>query len=196
MRAPGLRGVAFVGVACALALTLLPADAGAICPLPPCCFHGPEGSMAAQVEVTAVEADGLTVSLLQTPVYCDGGLECADALFPLEFSWAVGTPCEFGCSGCDLLAVGDRAVFLVDSASGCLLMAFRVDGVDVDCRRYSAPVEFVLEQALDASCMSHTIEAGYWSTCSDLESCSHAGQGGGVLLALVVGLGLARKRRK
>jgi len=198
MRDMGLRGVAWVGAVCALVLCLLPRDAGAICPLPPCCHHGSEGSMVAQVEVTSVEVDGLGVALLQTPVYCEGGIECGAAQFPLEFSWAAGTPCEGACGGCAPFAVGDRAIFMVDRDSGCIQQTFMVDGVDVDCFLYSAPVEFVLEQALDPSCYVHTVEAGYWAACDDMEDCSDSttGQGGGVVLALVVGLGLLQRKRR
>ncbi|HOX46882.1 MAG TPA: hypothetical protein PK668_25010 [Myxococcota bacterium] len=151
--------------------------------------------MVAQAEVTAVQADGLSLRLLETPVYCDDGLECAAADFPVELSWAAGTACEARCGGCIPLAVGERAIFLVNRNDGCLYESFKVDGTEVDCHEYSAPVEFVLAQVLDASCISHTVESGYWSNCNDQEDCSDSttGQGGGVVLALAIVLLLVRK---
>ncbi|HOX45557.1 MAG TPA: hypothetical protein PK668_18305 [Myxococcota bacterium] len=190
------EGVALAGLLSALLLVVLPSSAAAMCPGAPCCFEWQENSMVAQAEVTAVQTDGLSISLLQTPIYCDGGLECPAVDFPVEFSWGAGTPCESGCNRCTPLAVGERGVFVISKSDGCLLASFRVDGTEVDCDLYSAPVEFVLAQALDQSCHFHTIEAGYWHTCDDTEDCSDstAGQGGGLVLGLVIGLGLLRRK--
>ncbi|HOX60087.1 MAG TPA: hypothetical protein PLC99_24690 [Verrucomicrobiota bacterium] len=174
--------------------------ARAACEAPFCCFYLPEGWAIAQAEVTAVDASQLSISLLGTPVYCSGGIECSPADFPVELSLEPN-PDGCGCGNCEGLAVGDVGLFFVVKSLGCLNRVVRVEDAGVICNRsQSVPVEFVLENALSPTCEDAFVEAGYFDReCDDtLESCAgcaQAGQGGGLLLAVVVGLGILRSKR-
>jgi MYXO-CTERM domain-containing protein len=148
--------------------------------------------------VVEAEAGHVAIQLLPGAIYCAGGLECSPADFPVDFTWGDAV-CPEACPECAALAVGDRGLFGVDLGTGCLERVLEVTAEGVACNEYE-PVAFVLEHYLSPGCAEATRDAGYFEWCDDtLESCaacSHAGQGGGGLLVMVVGLGLARKRRK
>jgi hypothetical protein len=144
--------------------------------------------------VVEAEAGHVVIQLLPGAIYCAGGLECSPADFPVDFVWGDAV-CPEACPECAGLAVGDRGLFGVDLGTGCLERFLEVTAEGVACNEHE-PVAFVLEQYLSPTCIDATRAAGYWECDDTLESCaacSHAGQGGGGLLAMVVGLGLARR---
>jgi len=178
-----------------LSVLISPREASAGCVLPSCCGQFHHGSRVAQVEVVAVEPGQVRVRLLETAVYCDDGAACPPAEFPLEVPCRQ-VDCLIACKGCDALQAGLRAVIWIDGWDLCLSKVLPVEAAAVSCDGRPVPVEFVLENLLDPACHANHVEAGWDLPCDDEEGCAHAGQGGGVVLAVAVLARLARRRRR
>ncbi|HOX47085.1 MAG TPA: MYXO-CTERM sorting domain-containing protein [Myxococcota bacterium] len=204
-----MRGFGILALV-ALALFLCPGaqavgDAGIGPCWSECCFGTSNLNRAvAQAEVTAVRAQGVSIRLLETPIYCEGGVSCSPSDFPAELAWGGGS-CPLQCGECEQLAVGTIGFFLLEEPTGCLHRVLPVNAEEVGCGRYDSdvPIAFALEQALrgPAVCDETYRQAGYLDECGtgddDQDGCAQAGLSGGiVLVVLVLGLGWFAHRRR
>jgi hypothetical protein len=179
-------------------------SARASCTLPTtCCFDmqlSLDGVALAQADVVSVGQGVVGLSLIQTPIYCEKGVECTSGIFPEEVIWG-DSSCLVLCSSCDEIAVGIRGLFLVDIASSCILTFRKVASGGAECMVFDdllVPVDFALENGMITSndCEEAYRTAGYWFPCDDREGCSHSVAGCfftsffGILL---VGIWLSRK---
>ncbi|GEM_PF-1509068 len=184
-----------VAVACAAA----PVDAQELCTVPGCCLGTlaeetiGENAAIAKGAVTDDIRPGRAVLRYSLPVYCFGGVDCPTGYyFPDVVHWGAEF-CGQACPECDALEWNDEGLFLVDLMSSCLLRVIPVDELGAHCPALQVlPTEFALEIALRSTseCVHAQQEAGY-NVCDDSDSnggCSHAGQAGGPMLGLVIGL--------
>lgn len=172
--------------------------ARASCPGPLCCqsTFGDSSTAIVQAEVVEVGPGHVAIQLLPGKIYCTGGVECSPADFPVDFVWG-DEACPDIILGSESIAVGDRGLFGVDLGTGCLVRFLEVTAEGVACNEYE-PVTFVLEQYLSPNCIDATHAAGYYEcddTLGSCAGCAQAGQGGGLLLAMVVGMGMVRRKR-
>ncbi|HOX46233.1 MAG TPA: MYXO-CTERM sorting domain-containing protein [Myxococcota bacterium] len=199
-------GILLVGLLVLLAATAR-ADV-AFCFVPDCCYdrfiqeQDLQDAALALAEVSEVRAGGISVSLLQMPIYCVGGIACSPADFPGELILPGTSPCGLGAWEVDTFQVGDVAIFLVDQASGCLLAAMPTDAEGAVCKQQTLlPLGFALAQGLrpEDECRTTSQAAGYY-LCDDPDSnggcVQTAGGSGGLGTLALMGMGWLTFRRR